>query len=88
MKIAIHNPVMFRGAGMLHGWILEFVKLYKPIFYISDPRLYPRLLYFLYRFKLNPAEYTFVFSKKQLNAAADVLVCFTDGMDIYVCWRI
>lgn len=75
MKIAIHNP-MFSGASGINGWILEFIKLYRPDFYISHVNYVPRLLHFLLRFRLNPFDYKFIFSLKDLNAATDVLVCF------------
>lgn len=75
MKIAIHNP-MFSGAAGINGWILEFIKLYKPSIFVSHTRYIPRLLHFFYRFHLNPFEYRIIFSLKDLNANADVLTCF------------
>ena len=67
---------MFSGARGLHGWILEFVKLYKPAFYISNAKYLPRLMYFFRTHQLNPLQFKFIFSRKGLNAYADVLLCF------------
>src|SRR3989338_1324955 len=75
MKLAVHN-VMFSGASGVNGWIIDFLKLYKPVLYVSRPQYLPRLVHFFYRFRLNPLEYTIVFSAKQLSSVADVLVCF------------
>ncbi len=75
MKIAVHNP-MFSGAAGVNGWILEFMKLYKPAIFVSDIRYIPRLLHFFYRFRLNPFDYKIIFSLKNLNKNADVLTCF------------
>ena len=75
MNIAIHNP-MFSPASGINGWILEFIKIYKPAIYISHVRYIPRLLHFFLRFQLNPLDYKFIFSLKDLNASVDVLVCF------------
>ena len=81
MKIAIHN-LMFSGvsgvsgASGTNGWVLEFVKLYKPAIYVSHVRYVPRLLHFFLLLHLNPLDYKFIFSIKDLNASADVLVCF------------
>lgn len=67
---------MFGGAVGINGWILEFVKLYKPAIFISDIRYLPRLLYFFSKFHLNPLDYRFIFSLKDLNATVDVLAGF------------
>ncbi|OHA71211.1 MAG: hypothetical protein A3E07_00340 [Candidatus Wildermuthbacteria bacterium RIFCSPHIGHO2_12_FULL_45_9] len=75
MNIALHNP-MFSGASGLHGWILEFIKAYKPAFYISDMRYLPRFFYFMHHHHLNPLHFKLLFSVKELNSYADVLVCF------------
>lgn len=75
MNIAIHNP-MFSGAAGLNGWIVEFIKLYKPAFYISDIRYIPRLLYFMQRHALPSLQHTFLFSTKDVRAYADVLLGF------------
>mgnify|MGYP001564971146 CR=1 FL=1 len=75
MKIAIHNP-MFSGTSGVNGWVSEFIRLYKPSIYISHPHYVPRLLYFFSRFHLNPLDCKFIFSLKNLNANADVLLCF------------
>lgn len=74
MKIAIHNP-MFSGASGINGWVLEFIKLYKPAIYISHLHYVPRLLHFFLRFRLNLLDYKLIFSLKDLNASVDVLVC-------------
>lgn len=75
MTIAIQNP-MFSGAAGVNGWIIHFLKTYKPVFYVSHLRYMPRLMHFFYRFGLNPFEYKIIFSIKQLNATADALICF------------
>lgn len=75
MNIAVHNP-MFSGAGGLHGWILEFMKAYRPAIYVSNVRYIPRLVHFFLRYHLNPLHYRFLFSLQSLNVKADVLVCF------------
>gem|GEM_PF-3728424 len=67
---------MFSGAKGINGWIVNFLKLYKPVLYVSNLRYVPRLMHFFYRFGLNPLNYKIIFSVKQLNAMADVLVCF------------
>lgn len=75
MNIAVHNP-MFSGAGGLHGWILEFMEIYRPVVYVSHLRYLPRLVHFFLRFHLNPFHYRFVFSVERLNRTSDVLICF------------
>lgn len=75
MNIAIQNP-MFSGMSGLHGWVGEFIRIYRPIIYISDIRYLPRYLYFLYRYRLNPLQYKITFFENFLNISVDVLVCF------------
>ncbi|MCH8048597.1 glycosyltransferase [Patescibacteria group bacterium] len=75
MNIAIHNP-MFAGIRGLNGWALEFILMYKPIIYISHIKYVPRMIHFFYRFGLNPLDYEIIFSTKQLNKRANVLLCF------------
>src|SRR3989344_557314 len=75
MKLAVQN-VMFSGASGVNGWILDFLKLYKPVLYVSRAQYLPRLLHFFYRFRLNPFDYRITFSTKQLASLADALLCF------------
>lgn len=75
MTLAVQN-VMFVGAAGVNGWIINFLKLYKPVLYVSRIQYLGRLMHFFYRFRLNPLEYKIIFSERQLRSAADVLVCF------------
>lgn len=75
MTLAVHN-VMFSGASGVNGWIIDFLKLYKPALYVSNIHYLPRLFHFFYRFRLNPFEYSIIFSAKRLRSTADALLCF------------
>lgn len=81
MRIAVQNP-MFADVGGLHGWILEFFRLYNPTIYINDIRYIPRLLYFFWRWRLNPLDYRVVYSLSSLNKNVDVLTCFNGRPDL------
>lgn len=79
MRIALQNP-MFADLKGVNGWMLEFIRIYNPIIYISSTKHLGWALYRWYKHKLNPFSYMkwsrVTFSKKKLNQAADVLVCF------------
>jgi glycosyltransferase involved in cell wall biosynthesis len=78
MKIAIQNPMYSGAAGKIgiNKWVLNFIRQFKPIIYISDFKHIPSLVFFLYKAKINPIKYQIIFSIKKLSSKADVLVCF------------
>lgn len=78
MRIAVQNPI-FADLSGVNGWMLEFIKKYRPYIYISHPKYFIWALYRWYRHRLNPFSYIdplrLIFSEKRLNRLADVLIC-------------
>lgn len=75
IKIAIQNP-MFADLIGVNGWTLHFIKLYKPVIFVSNIKYIRYLPKFFYEHRLNPFSFKVVFSETKLNDLADVLVCF------------
>ncbi|OHA80173.1 MAG: hypothetical protein A2747_00920 [Candidatus Yonathbacteria bacterium RIFCSPHIGHO2_01_FULL_44_41] len=87
IKIAIQNP-MFCDLTNVNGWTLNFIKMYKPVIFVSNIKYIRYLPKFFYKHKLNPFSFRVVFSQNKLNTLADALVCFNGNSYLEENWPI
>lgn len=87
IKIAIQNP-MFCDLTNVNGWTLDFIKMYKPIIFVSNIKYIRYLPKFFYKHKLNPLSFKIVFSQNKLNVLANALVCFNGNPYLEENWPV
>lgn len=79
MRVAIQNPMFTAAYGSIgiHDYVIDFVREFRPIIYLSGPALYYQWLKFAHKNKLGIRDWKIVYSAKKLNNAADVLISFS-----------
>ena len=85
MKIAVIDPqnlVVFFGSNV-HAYIVEFLKRYRPILFLSGYKYIYRFLRFMRSARLNISDFEVIFTLGSLNSRADVLLYLHGGVYKY-----
>lgn len=83
LKMAVQNPsfLMHRENGRGFGYAFEFIKLFRPMIYLTSWSQIWNYTRALRNLGLNPLHYRFLLSQSSLNRHADILISFNGHMD-------